>query len=297
MKLRLGVIGGSEGNGHPYSWSAIFNGYNAEIMKTCAYPVIPLYLGQQKWPKSQIHEAEVTHIWTQDWNLSQHISESARINNVVNSAVEMIGEVDAILLARDDAVNHVEVAAPFLEEGLPVYIDKPICLSVDELDRLYDLQQYSGQIFSCSALRYAFELQLSPFEREKLGNLIQVHAMVPKDWDRYAVHAIEPLLVLAGDQGSIVAHKRWSHGDSVTNHYAWESGFQAAVSTMGAGCCPISLRVIGESGWKDLTFTDTFYAFRYALNEFVQGVINNDVRSDPLFLRSVVKMLELGRAR
>ena len=26
MTLKLGIIGLSEGNGHPYSWSAIFNG-------------------------------------------------------------------------------------------------------------------------------------------------------------------------------------------------------------------------------------------------------------------------------
>ena len=39
-QLKLGIIGISEGNGHPYSWAAIFNAYNPEIMKTCPYPVI-----------------------------------------------------------------------------------------------------------------------------------------------------------------------------------------------------------------------------------------------------------------
>lgn len=26
--IRLGMVGMTEGNGHPYSWSAIFNGYD-----------------------------------------------------------------------------------------------------------------------------------------------------------------------------------------------------------------------------------------------------------------------------
>ena len=26
--LRVGILGLSEGNGHPYSWSAIFNGFD-----------------------------------------------------------------------------------------------------------------------------------------------------------------------------------------------------------------------------------------------------------------------------
>ena len=32
-KLSLGLIGVSEGNGHPYSWSAIFNGYDKKKWK------------------------------------------------------------------------------------------------------------------------------------------------------------------------------------------------------------------------------------------------------------------------
>ena len=39
--LRLGVLGLSEGNGHPYSWSAIFNGYDPQAMASCPFPDIP----------------------------------------------------------------------------------------------------------------------------------------------------------------------------------------------------------------------------------------------------------------
>ena len=64
--INLGIIGSSEGNGHPYSWSAIFNGYNKKIMENCGYPSIPRYLEKQKFPNDQIKEAKVTHIWTQN---------------------------------------------------------------------------------------------------------------------------------------------------------------------------------------------------------------------------------------
>ena len=46
-ELRLGVVGLSEGNGHPYSWSAIFNGCDMSFMKDCGFPVIPGYLAKQ----------------------------------------------------------------------------------------------------------------------------------------------------------------------------------------------------------------------------------------------------------
>jgi GFO/IDH/MocA oxidoreductase family protein len=295
MRLKLAIIGLSEGNGHPYSWSAIFNGYEPIAMEACGYPVIPRYLEQQAWPDDQLQQARVTHIWTQDIQLSHHVAKAARIEHVVEDMQDLIGQVDAVLLARDDGKNHLSFAKPFLEVGLPIYIDKPVCLELDELDRLYALQQYPGQIFSCSALRYAREFQLTDAEKIALGPLTQIQAMIPKDWERYAVHVIEPLLALAGEQGCLISSQQWLQGETCTNHYLWESGFQATVSTMGAAACPLSLRVIGENGWKDLFFEDAFYAFKEALNDFVNGVIAKDERTAPLFMHRVVEMIELGR--
>ena len=108
MKLKLGIIGLSDGNGHPYSWSAIFNGYNPEAMESCGFPVIPRYLEKQKWPESRIPNAEVIAIWTQDPNLSAHIAEAAN-TFIAPRPEDIIGKVDAVLLARDDAENHLSL--------------------------------------------------------------------------------------------------------------------------------------------------------------------------------------------
>ena len=45
--IKIGIIGMSHGNGHPYSWSAIVNGYDHEYMKDCPFPVIQDYLKKQ----------------------------------------------------------------------------------------------------------------------------------------------------------------------------------------------------------------------------------------------------------
>ena len=39
--LRLAMLGMIPGNGHPYSWSAIVNGFDPAAMAACPYPVIP----------------------------------------------------------------------------------------------------------------------------------------------------------------------------------------------------------------------------------------------------------------
>jgi len=46
--IRIAMLGMIEGNGHPYSWSAIINGrYDTRAMARCPYPVIPQYLSAQ----------------------------------------------------------------------------------------------------------------------------------------------------------------------------------------------------------------------------------------------------------
>lgn len=294
--LKLGVIGLSPGNGHPYSWSAIFNGYDPIAMEKCGFPVIPRYLEKQRFPEDAIAEAHVTHVWAQDKKIATHIAKAALIETVVDHYTDMIGQVDGILLARDDAETHYKFAAPFLDAGIPIYVDKPLALSVKEARRLLDRQQYPGQLFSCSALRYAKELQLSSADKDQIGHVRHIHATVPKDWDKYAIHVIEPLLLLAGDRGAVERIQTWRNNDSTTMAVTYSKGLQVLVSTMGSSSAPLTLRVMGDLGWKDLFFQDTYPAFKGALFEFVQGIIHRDVRIESDFMLEVVSLIESGRA-
>ena len=43
--LNIGIIGSNEGNGHPISFSSIFNGYNKKYLnKFCKFDLIKQYL-------------------------------------------------------------------------------------------------------------------------------------------------------------------------------------------------------------------------------------------------------------
>ena len=72
QKLKLGLIGMSDGNGHPYSWAAIFNGYDKDKMELCPFKSIPEYLKKETYPDNFLTEyGKVTHIWTQDPKISR----------------------------------------------------------------------------------------------------------------------------------------------------------------------------------------------------------------------------------
>jgi hypothetical protein len=292
--LRLGVIGLSEGNGHPYSWSAIFNGYDPDVMNECPFPAIPAYLSKRRFPEDQLAGAQVTQIWTQDVASSRHIARAARIPTVARDFRDMLGEVDALLLARDDAEHHLGFARAFLEAGVPVYLDKPPALSMVALDELFECAIEPAQIFSCSALRYADELRLSAEEASMIGPLKCISGVTPNSWERYAAHIIDPILSFIGP-GRVTADRSIIERGRVTLCVDWNSGLKGQFSATGLASGKISLTYEGECGSQEKIFVDSFLAFRAALQSFVQGVRQRKSGTPYDHLKSVVELIEMGR--
>lgn len=293
-ELKLGIIGMSEGNGHPYSWSAICNGYDPNEMARCPFPVIPEYLAKQNWPDDCLEGARVTHIWTQDKTISSNIARAALIPHVVENMEDLIGKVDAILLARDDAEKHREMAMPFLEAGLPVYVDKPLALSEEDATIMLAAEHYDGQLFSCSAMRFASELYLTKDERESLGKLKYVQAQIPKSWDKYAVHILEPLIAGNPKRGflkKVIA----KNIHSITKTYvSWEN-MEAEISTFGEYAVPLRITYFGEGTYIQKDFTRTFDAFKDSLADFVKCVHLKEVTIPRKETLEVVRIIGKGR--
>jgi hypothetical protein len=298
MTVRLGVIGVSPGNGHPYSWSAICNGYSPEAMRDCGFPVIPEYLARQDWPAARLPGVSVTHVWTEDPQQSRHIARAALIDHVVDRREDMIGVIDGLLLARDDAQNHLTFAEPFLRAGLPVYVDKPVALSLADFHALHTLEQYEGQIFSCSALRFSDDLRLSGMERSSIGDIRFISGTVPKQWDTYAVHLIDPLLThLITGQGA---------APRLLNSVPYPKGRRSVLLdfpkgplvnlvALGQSKGPISFRLYGDVSWCEKEFKEAFSAFRAALTAFVRAISAPPQPGGTLFNRRVVEIIEMGR--
>lgn len=296
--LKIGILGLSSGNGHPYSWSAIFNGYDRKAMADCPFPSIPRYLAERRFPDDAIPGAQVTHVWTQDPAASRDIARACMIPKIVKNPTDMLGHVDAVLLARDDAENHRAFAAPFLRHGLPVYVDKPLAITDADRRALLDLQVREGQVFTCSALRYAAELQISPEEREAIGRIRLVQGVTPKSWERYAVHLIDPVIAQLGLQGEIVWSTVVSRDSIRLLRLEWASGLHASFDAVGDQCvAPISLRFFGEKGFTEKTFKDSFMCFRRALEVFVAGVRAGNSLHDESIDAAVVRVIEAGLER
>jgi hypothetical protein len=294
-KLKLGVIGMSEGNGHPYSWSAIFNGFNELCMKDCPFPVIPQYLAKQKFPEDSLgHLGRVTHVWCQQKQMADHIAASSNIAHVVTNMEDMIGSIDALLLARDDAEKHYEMALPFLNAGIPVFIDKPFAIKISEAEKMWAAQQKPNQIFSCSSLRYAKELLLTDEEKETIGEIKLVEGSVMKKWETYGIHILEPVVAEISNRGDLLQVKSIASSYQKQVLVQWEnvSGY---FKTTGDTPSPLEIKFFGTKGNITKTFTDSFNAFKNSLAEFINVIHHPESNISKEETLELVTILEKGK--
>ena len=81
MVKKIGIIGYSEGNGHPYSFSSIFNGYNSKKFDK-EWSIIQNYLETKPKVDFINNLARVEKIWTPSIERSLSIKESCNINTI-----------------------------------------------------------------------------------------------------------------------------------------------------------------------------------------------------------------------
>lgn len=199
--IRMAMLGMIDGNAHPYSWSAIINGYNPEAMEIGVgekYRGIVDYLGAEPFEEIGVDGATVTHIWTDDPEEAPKISAASLVANVVENPEDVIGEVDLVVISVDDGDDHVRRVRPFIEANLPVFVDKPLATNVADLQQFIDWEKEGHFIMSSSGLRYAPSSVALREELASLGELRWIASTSIKTWERYGVHALESIYPLVG---------------------------------------------------------------------------------------------------
>lgn len=261
-EIHLAMIGMVEGNGHPYSWSAIVNGYDPDEMADCPYPVIPEYLGEQD--DVGIPNASVTHIWTDNPEDAEDVARAAFIDNIVDDPTEVIGEVDGVIIPTDDGDNHAARVGPFIDAELPIFVDKPLATNIDDLKTFVEWYNNGYQITSSSALRYAPEITSLVKNIHSLGQIRWITNATHKTWKRYGIHRLEPVVRFLGPGFETV--ECTSNGDTEIYSLTHQSGPTITVGVRndlrgGSG----RLTVYGTDDGYTIESTDTYTSFRQQL--------------------------------
>lgn len=210
----------------------------------------------------QVGGAKVVSVWGSDspglggrLTPGSEIAEQFGIDTVVDSPADMLGSIDAVLVVDDvdGGGLHGTLARPFLEAGLPTYIDKPMTLEVSEAVELFDLaEQHNAPLLSVSALRFARELP--DITDQDLGKLSSVVSVGPGSWYNYGVHAVEVAVAIVGS-GATWLH-RHAFADRDVAVIGYDEGPSVVIETLRDAAYNFHAIAYGASGFAQAHIAD-----------------------------------------
>lgn len=111
---------------------------------------------------------------------------------------EMAKHIDVAFIQSCDWDRHIELAKPFAESGVPVFIDKPLVGNLKDIQTIEKWAAEGKVILGTSAMRYTYEHD-NFFGNAKSEDIISLTATVGVDEFNYAIHAVEEILGFMGD--------------------------------------------------------------------------------------------------
>lgn len=157
----------------------------------------------------RISDAQVVALVGDD-EKTRKLAATGGVTQVVPTSAELIGSVDALIVTGRDGAQHREHAVPFLDAGIPVWVDKPLAASTADARAILDAAARSKTLVtSYSAVRWLADSDV--LAAAEVGDLQAVTVTGPADPDSeysgiffYGIHVADLAQRLApGEPGPV----------------------------------------------------------------------------------------------
>ena len=175
---------------------------------------------------------------------------------------------DAVIIATDIGSEHIKRAKPFIEAGLPLFIDKPLCDHRADLEYFTKLFESGYPLLSSSSLRYCKEIR--PYYHgatRELGELRLIQYGMPKKWETYGIHTLEAVYPIVGPGFYSVRNTGTARRNIV--HIKHKSGVDLLLTGIYDQAGPIPLIITGNSQNAVIYTHDSYNSFRDQLVAFI----------------------------
>jgi predicted dehydrogenase len=222
--IKLGFVAGT-GIYHAVQFAKMFNGLNE------AYRHLDPCGGNP--PLARIEGARVVRVFDENRQAAENLAKFANVPEVANTLEEMFDGLDAIYIGDDLSLQQYRYARPFLERGIPTFLDKPLADNVASARELVDLARDRQCLFmSSSALKYTREFEPLRSGEKDVGDIVMACTLGPADlrYHRpflfYGMHAVtlghclinsRPVEVVdVGERGRTVVGIKYLNGSHLT---------------------------------------------------------------------------------
>lgn len=250
-QVRVGIIGAE--NSHTVNFGRMFN-------------------VQKKFPG-----VEVVAVWGETDEFAERAAERGSIPKIVKEQKELLGMIDALIIDHRHAKYHAAAAVPFIEAGIPTFVDKPFTYRVQEAQHLLDLAQKHKTPITClSGLGIGPGVDDMAAQAAEMENIGPILVTGPADVDSkyggiffYSVHLVERMFKVFGDD--VVSVRATRQGRHTSFQYKYASGHLATAFLANEWY----VHVLTKEGWLEIKPRE-------------------EVEDGPYMYSAIVKMFQTG---
>jgi virulence factor len=234
--------------------------------------------------------ARISMIWGRNRQDAEQFAHAGEIDTVLDSPTDALGRADGVLVLEDPGDTHLELARPYLEAGVPTFVDKPFAMSMEHARAMVELaHQCHTPLMSSSALRYAREiLDFKARQAELVGEPRVAVSTGPNELVYYGVHAAEQLYVVMGPGIEWVQNHYNAHHDIV--HVQYRDGRAATLQVLRDTKRTFHLHVFGTAGHAQVVVQDGNFFYAEQLRNVVKMV---QTRENPIPHEEMLELIAL----
>ncbi len=202
----------------------------------------------------QIRGCSVDYLWGETPEFAEQAAEAGQIPNIVRKSTDMLGKIDALVVDHRHPKFHLKAAWPYVEAGIPTFIDKPFCYRSEEGKAFLDMaKKKKTPVTSFSILPFWDGFIRFKKKIPALGKIVTGFSWGPCDlkspWGGvffYGIHQVDILLHAFGyDVKSVMVAK---DGPNATGQLFYPHGLVVTMAFIQKDAPGFGMAAVGMTG-------------------------------------------------
>jgi predicted dehydrogenase len=262
-----------------------------------------------KGEKPHVPGAKVVAIFGLDDRTNRERAEAGNVPTIVDRPKDMLKMVDAAIVDFRHGALHYKYARPFIEAGIPTFIDKPMSISVAHAKALVALAKRKRvPITSFSTVRLGPPVENMKKAMKTIGRVRGGIVTGPGSTRSeyagvffYGVHCVELMLEAFGNRVSAV--RADDHDGSVIAAVGYKGGLVVTLNIIDGARPPFDAVAFGAKGTARYDRAGGFVGYYYGMQAILKMVRTgkppipyNDLVLSVRILNAIQKSMDRGGA-
>jgi len=196
----------------------------------------------------------VDYVWGETDAFAEDAAKRGRIPTIVKRPRDMLGKVDAVMCDQRHGKYHLKSVWPFVEAGIPAFVDKPFCYRAEEGKAFLKMARKAGTpVTSSSTVVHYASFKRFKKKMADLGAIVAGSTYGPCDlksqWGGvffYGIHQVAMALEAFGYD--VKAAQITKNGQDATAQLLYPSGLIVTMNLVKEGCPGFGMSALGEKG-------------------------------------------------